>query len=44
MNLLVGASYMMRVNSLRQQGVQLSEKELCYRPLSMEQIQTIIKT
>lgn len=44
MNLLVGASYMMRANSLRQQGVQLSEKELCYRPLSMEQIQTIIKS
>jgi PfaD family protein len=42
MNLLAGASYVMRVNSLRQQGVTLTEKELCFRPLPLEKIKSIV--
>jgi PfaD family protein len=42
MNLLVGASYVMRLNSLRQQGVLLTEKELCYRPLDIDAIHSIV--
>lgn len=42
MNLLAGASYVMRVNSLRQQGVPLTETELCFRPLPLEKIKSIV--
>jgi PfaD family protein len=41
MNLLVGAAYVMRLNSLRQQGVNLTEKELCFNPLDMETLRSL---
>ena len=42
MNLLVGASYVTRLNSLRQQGISLSDKELSYRPLAMDRLHLIV--
>ncbi len=42
LNLLVGASYVMRAGSLRQQGVLINDSDVCFNPIDMTTLRTLI--
>ncbi|MBU1170172.1 MAG: PfaD family polyunsaturated fatty acid/polyketide biosynthesis protein [Proteobacteria bacterium] len=42
MNLLMGASYVTRMNHLRSQGIMLSDEEIRYHPIEMDTLQSFL--